>query len=61
MKKVQGLFGQPTKVVNIGIEAFYDDLKAQNVPVIQMRWSAPSEDDKRNQDLANKLAALLGR
>ena len=25
MKKVQGLFGQPTKVVNIGIEAFYDD------------------------------------
>lgn len=61
MKKVQGLFGQPTKVVNIGIEAFYDDLKAQSIPVIQMSWSAPSEEDKRNQDLANKLAALLGR
>lgn len=58
---LNGLFGQKVKVVNVGIESFYDDLKSQDVPVVQMSWTVPNEADKQNRDLANRLAALLGR
>ncbi len=58
---LSGLFGQKVKVVNVGIESFYDDLKSQNVPVVQMSWTVPNATDKQNRDLANRLAALLGR
>lgn len=58
---LRGLFRQQVKVVNVGIESFYDDLKSQDVPVVQMNWSVPNEEDKQNRDLANRLAELLGR
>ena len=42
----------PLRVVNIGLQSFADDLRAQAVPVIQLDWRPPAGGEPR-------LAALL--
>jgi FdrA protein len=39
-------------VVNVGLESFADDLRADGVPVVQMDWRPPAGGNAR-------LAALL--
>jgi FdrA protein len=43
---------EPLRVINIGLESFADDLRAQGVAVIQMDWRPPAGGNAR-------LAALL--
>lgn len=38
MSRINELFKQDLKVVNMGLESFYNDLKAQKVETIQMNW-----------------------
>jgi FdrA protein len=45
-------FAEPLRVINIGIEGFADDLKAEGVQVVHVDWRPPSGGDSR-------LAALL--
>lgn len=45
----------PLRVVNIGLESFAEDLRAQNVRVIQLDWRPPAGGDAR---LASLLASL---
>lgn len=52
MSKVNELFKKELKVVNIGIESFYQDLKAQNVKAIHLDWKPVAGGNK-------KLAAML--
>jgi FdrA protein len=40
------------RVINIGLESFADDLRAEGVPVVQVDWRPPAGGDAR-------LAALL--
>jgi hypothetical protein len=54
MSKVNELFKTELKVVNIGLESFYDDLKEQGVPVIHVNWRPTAGGNK-------KLASLLSR
>ncbi len=61
MDGMKNLFIQPVRVVAVGVETFTDDLRAQGVPVVQMSWVAPTEQEKDNRELASRLAALLGR
>lgn len=51
---VAALLKTGVRVVNFGMKGFYDDLKAQGIPVIQMDW-APKTAKK---DLLAKLKAL---
>ena len=44
----------PLKVVNIGLDSFAEDLKAQSVEVVHVDWSPPAGGDP-------KLAALLSK
>jgi hypothetical protein len=39
-------------VINIGLESFADDLRAEGVPVVQLDWRPPASGNAR-------LAALL--
>lgn len=57
MKKVNDIFGKELKVLNIGLEQFYEDLKSQDIKAIQMDWRPPAGGDSEAADL---LAALLG-
>jgi hypothetical protein len=40
------------RVVNVGLESFADDLRADGVPVVQLDWRPPADGNAR-------LAALL--
>jgi FdrA protein len=40
------------RVINIGLESFADDLRADEVPVVQLDWRPPAGGNAR-------LAALL--
>lgn len=54
MSKINELFKTDLKVINIGLESFYSDLKKQEVPVIHVNWRPTAGGNK-------KMASLLSR
>jgi hypothetical protein len=54
MSEDRGLFDEPLRVINIGLEIFAADLEAAGVEVVQLDWRPPSGGNPR-------LAALLAR
>jgi FdrA protein len=48
-------FAEPLRVINIGIEVFAENLKAEGVKVVHLDWRPPSGGDSR---LAAMLASL---
>ena len=55
MESIKKLVENPVKVVNIGLEMFYHDLKNRNVPVVHIDWK-PSAGGKKNlQDILKKI------
>ena len=51
---VNDLFKQDLKVINMGLESFYEDLTSQKVEAIQVQWKPAAGGNQ-------KMAALLGR
>lgn len=54
MSKINELFNKEVKVINIGLESFYNDLKKQEVSVTHVKWRPAAGGNK-------KLASLLSR
>lgn len=54
MSKIEKLFKSELKVINIGLEAFYKDLKKQEVSAIHVNWRPLASGNKR-------MASLLAR
>jgi FdrA protein len=50
------LLEAPTRVVNIGLQKFADDLVGQDVEVVQVDWAPPARGNTR---LANLLSRLM--
>ena len=48
------LLTAPVRVINVGLEGFAEELKAQGVAVTHVQWSPPANGDP-------KLAALLAK
>jgi hypothetical protein len=46
MGKIEDLFSQKPKVINIGIEIFADELKRQEVESIHVDWRPPAMGDE---------------
>jgi hypothetical protein len=55
VSKIGELFRQELKVINVGLESFYSDLKRQKVEVIQVNWRPPAGGNKKLISLLNKL------
>lgn len=55
MSKVNELFNKELKVVNIGLESFYRDLKAQDISVIHVDWRPVAGGDKKMASILEKL------
>lgn len=53
--KINELFNKELKVVNIGLESFYKDLKNQNVKVIHVDWRPTAGGNKKMNSLLSKL------
>ncbi|HXQ92098.1 MAG TPA: hypothetical protein VN739_03765 [Nitrososphaerales archaeon] len=54
-KKKANLLGEQLKVVNIGISTFADDLRSQNVDVINVDWKPPAGGDTEMLKLLEKV------
>lgn len=54
---VLSLLAGPPRVVNVGLECFAEDLRGQQVSVIQVDWAPPPSGDAK---LASLLAKLGG-
>ncbi len=49
------LFESELKVINVGLETFYRDLKSQGVRVVHVRWSPPPKLEKELEEALDKL------
>ena len=52
----QPLLEGPPRVINIGLSSFADDLKKQDIEMVNLDWSPPA---RGNVELANLLAKLF--
>lgn len=55
MSKINELFKKELKVVNVGLESFYRDLKEQNISVIHVDWRPVAGGDKKIASILEKL------
>ncbi len=55
MSKVNELFRQDLKVINMGLKSFSQDLKKQNTEVLQVDWRPPAGGNPRMIELLNRL------
>ncbi len=52
---IAALLQGPLRVVNIGVADFAEDLRRQEVPVVQVDWMPPAGGDPRLAALLEKL------
>ncbi len=55
MTKINELFQQELKIINMGLESFNENLKKQNVKTIQVDWKPPARGNKKMLSLLDKL------
>jgi len=53
--EAETILTEELKVVNIGISTFADDLRSQNVEVVQVDWKPPAAGDINMLRLLEKL------
>lgn len=53
--KVNELFKQELKVINMGLRSFANDLKSQGVTVIHVDWRPVAGGNKKMASLLSKL------
>ena len=52
---IHELFAAPLKVVNLGLEQFYEAVAEQNVTVCQVDWKPPAGGNPRLIEILEKL------
>lgn len=55
MNRINELFKKELKVVNIGLDSFYKELKEKEVDVIHVNWRPPAGGNKKMIKLLDKL------
>ena len=56
MTTINELFETPLRVVNIGLESFYDAMLDQQVPACHVEWKPPAGGDARLLEILAKLS-----
>ena len=49
------LFKSELKIINVGLETFYNDLRRQGVKVVHVKWSPPPKLEKELEEALDKL------
>ncbi|NPV44333.1 MAG: hypothetical protein HPY70_10245 [Firmicutes bacterium] len=57
MASMDSLFKEGPKVINIGLQQFYSDIKAQGAPAVHIDWRPPAV----KEELLSKLLKLRGK
>jgi FdrA protein len=47
----------PVSGINIGLESFYENLKAQNVPAVHVEWAPPAGDNDKLKGILERMKA----
>ncbi|HID04542.1 MAG TPA: fdrA domain protein [Candidatus Caldiarchaeum subterraneum] len=55
MEKILKLFNSELKIINIGLEIFYRDLKQQRIKVIHVNWQPSPVTEKDLEDALRRL------
>lgn len=55
MSKIDELFGQDLRVINLGLKSFADDLKSQNIQVIHVDWRPAAGGNAKMMAILNRL------
>lgn len=55
MSKVNELFNQELKAINVGLESFYKDLKSQEIKAIHVDWRPTAGGNKKLSSLLSRL------
>jgi hypothetical protein len=55
MTKINKLFREELKIINMGLESFNENLKKQNVKTVQVDWKPPARGNKKMLSLLDKL------
>lgn len=55
VKKINKLFNEDLVVINMGLEAFGENLKKEKVKVLTMNWKPPAGGNKKLMSLLGKL------
>jgi hypothetical protein len=55
VKKINELFSKELKIITMGLDSFADNLRKEEVEVLQMDWKPPAGGDKRLVSLLEKL------
>lgn len=58
MSEKSKLIDQELKVINIGLETFFENLKNQGVDVVHVDWRPPADGDSKLIDILEKLGQL---
>ncbi len=58
MAEEKSIINQEVKVINIGIDSFYRDLKDLGVDVVHVDWRPPAGGDVKLMDILDKLELL---
>ncbi len=55
MTRINELFQEELKVINMGLESFKENLKKQNIKTVQVGWKPPAGGNKKMLSLLDKL------
>jgi len=55
MTRINELFQEELKVINMGLESFNENLKKQNVKSVQVDWKPPAGGNKKMLSLLDRL------
>jgi FdrA protein len=55
VKKINGLFDRELAVINMGLDSFAENLRKEEVKVLQMDWKPPAGGNSRLIALLEKL------
>lgn len=55
MTRINVLFQEELKIINMGLESFNKNLKKQNVKTVQVDWKPPAGGNKKMLSLLDKL------
>ena len=55
MTRINELFQEELKIINMGLQSFKEDLKKQNIKTVQVDWKPPARGNKKMLSLLDKL------
>ena len=60
-QKIRDLFSAPLEVANVGVELFYQAVRAQGTAAVQVDWRPPAGGDPRMAEILGRLEQFSGR